>query len=193
MPIDLAFTNTDLDLMYKLLPFLIYNEESEYIQTLKNKFVIEEMYNSHKKEFIDQSLYPLHEMATLSKLFCVLENFPNEKIYDHCIEHFNKLTFKTFRIPSLIKLKGDEDTILYPPPNQSRSDESEISLEDILTTMKIDTDTLNNMLNYIMDIYIIYIYISSKGFPGGTKGKESSCQCRRHKRHRFDPWVGKIP
>ena len=24
-------------------------------------------------------------------------------------------------------------------------------------------------------------------------GKELVCQCRRHKRHRFDPWVGKIP
>ena len=23
--------------------------------------------------------------------------------------------------------------------------------------------------------------------------KESTCQCRRHKRHRFNPWVGKIP
>ena len=23
--------------------------------------------------------------------------------------------------------------------------------------------------------------------------KESACQSRRHKRHRFDPWVGKIP
>ena len=23
-------------------------------------------------------------------------------------------------------------------------------------------------------------------------GKESACQCRRHKRHGFDPWVGKI-
>ena len=23
--------------------------------------------------------------------------------------------------------------------------------------------------------------------------KESACQCRRHRRHRFDPWVGKIP
>ena len=31
------------------------------------------------------------------------------------------------------------------------------------------------------------------GFPGGTSGKEPACQCRRHKRHRFDPWVGKIP
>ena len=24
-------------------------------------------------------------------------------------------------------------------------------------------------------------------------GKKSACQCRRHRRHRFDPWVGKIP
>ena len=31
------------------------------------------------------------------------------------------------------------------------------------------------------------------GFPGGISGKEPSCQCRRQKRHKFDPWVGKIP
>ena len=31
------------------------------------------------------------------------------------------------------------------------------------------------------------------GFPGGAGGKEHACQCRRHKRHRFDHWVGKIP
>ena len=27
----------------------------------------------------------------------------------------------------------------------------------------------------------------------GTSCKESTCQCRRHKRHRLQPWVGKIP
>ena len=31
------------------------------------------------------------------------------------------------------------------------------------------------------------------GFPGGTSSKESTCQCRRYKRHGFDPWVRKIP
>ena len=30
------------------------------------------------------------------------------------------------------------------------------------------------------------------GFPDGASGKESACQCRRRKRHGFDPWVGKI-
>ena len=28
------------------------------------------------------------------------------------------------------------------------------------------------------------------GFPGGTRGKESACQCRRC---RFNPWIRKIP
>ena len=31
------------------------------------------------------------------------------------------------------------------------------------------------------------------GFPGGASGKEPTCQCRRPKRCRFDPWVRKIP
>jgi len=29
------------------------------------------------------------------------------------------------------------------------------------------------------------------GFLGSSSGKEPTC--RRHKRHRFNPWVGKIP
>ena len=31
------------------------------------------------------------------------------------------------------------------------------------------------------------------GYSGGPSGKEPIFQCRRHKRHGFDPWVGKIP
>ena len=31
------------------------------------------------------------------------------------------------------------------------------------------------------------------GYPGGTNNKEPACQCRRHKRCEFDPWVRKIP
>ena len=31
------------------------------------------------------------------------------------------------------------------------------------------------------------------GIPGDASGEEPACQCRRCKRHRFDPWVGKIP
>ena len=31
------------------------------------------------------------------------------------------------------------------------------------------------------------------GFPGDARGKEHICPCRRHKKHWFNPWVGKIP
>ena len=44
--------------------------------------------------------------------------------------------------------------------------------------------------------WIISFYnklVISSGFPGGTSGKEPACQCRRLKRHRFNPWVGKTP
>ena len=35
-----------------------------------------------------------------------------------------------------------------------------------------------------------YIYIYS--LPRWLSGKASTCQCWRHRRHGFDPWVGKI-
>ena len=31
------------------------------------------------------------------------------------------------------------------------------------------------------------------GFPDGAGGKEPGCQCKRHERCGFNPWVGKIP
>ena len=34
---------------------------------------------------------------------------------------------------------------------------------------------------------------SGLGFPGGASDKEPTCQCRRHKRLGFSPWVEKIP
>ena len=32
-----------------------------------------------------------------------------------------------------------------------------------------------------------------QGFPGGTSGKEPSCQHERHKRWGLNPWIGNIP
>ena len=46
---------------------------------------------------------------------------------------------------------------------------------------------------YVCVYYFIQIIYIHMGFPGGTSGKESSCQCRRHKRHRFDPESGRSP
>ena len=33
----------------------------------------------------------------------------------------------------------------------------------------------------------------SKGFPGGTGGREHACQRRKHERHEFDPGIKNIP
>ena len=42
---------------------------------------------------------------------------------------------------------------------------------------------------------LMVYHISSRilGFPGGASGKEPACQCRRCKKHVFDPLVRKIP
>ena len=36
-------------------------------------------------------------------------------------------------------------------------------------------------------------YSAILGFPGDASGKESACQCRRHKRCGLDPWTVMIP
>ena len=47
-------------------------------------------------------------------------------------------------------------------------------------------------LSYQGNPHLAYVHLK-EGFPGGPSGKEPACQCRRHKRHGFNPWVGKIP
>ena len=40
---------------------------------------------------------------------------------------------------------------------------------------------------------VIWIsFIDSRGFSGGSSGKEPASQCRRRRRCRFNPWVWKI-
>ena len=42
-------------------------------------------------------------------------------------------------------------------------------------------------------VWNITLHGYRSGFPAGTSGKGPTCKCRRCKRCRFDPWVGKIP
>ena len=41
-------------------------------------------------------------------------------------------------------------------------------------------------------IFFFLLDAMTSRIPGGPSAKESTCQCRRHKRHRFVPWVGKM-
>ena len=48
-------------------------------------------------------------------------------------------------------------------------------------------------LSYWTELNWTELSVYLLGFPGGTSGKEPTCQYRRHKTLGFDPWVGKIP
>ena len=39
----------------------------------------------------------------------------------------------------------------------------------------------------------IPLYAYTTDFPGGASSEEPIRQCKRHKRHRFNPWVRRIP
>ena len=43
---------------------------------------------------------------------------------------------------------------------------------------------------YLYPNYPLLYY--TLGFPGGSSDKEPTCQCRKHERRGFNPWVGKI-
>ena len=56
-----------------------------------------------------------------------------------------------------------------------------------------DPDLQDGKKMLFLFICLLVCSFRFKGFPGGARGKEPACQCRRCKRPRFDPWVGKIP
>ena len=63
------------------------------------------------------------------------------------------------------------------------------------------TVQLNNAVHFWTELKVIpsasdtgkmYFILQSR-VAEWCSGKEPACQCRRCKRHEFDPWVGKIP
>ena len=55
----------------------------------------------------------------------------------------------------------------------------------VLISAVEQSDSVTHIYTFFFDVYV--------GFPGGTAGKRPASQCKRHKRYRLDPWVGKIP
>ena len=66
-----------------------------------------------------------------------------------------------------------------------------------LVTVHLPTDVaLISFPNYLCPpdpVMGVHMWSSSSCPPSGVSGKEPTDQYRRHKRHQFDPWVGKIP
>ena len=67
-----------------------------------------------------------------------------------------------------------------------------------ILTVSSESRTGDNKLQLIRQICCV-VFIFNKdslvysSFPGGASGKEPTCQCRRCKRHGFDPWARKDP
>ena len=53
----------------------------------------------------------------------------------------------------------------------------------------VNSFTLKSVAIRIINLLFVLIH----RFPGGTSGKEPTCQCRRYERLGFDPWIRKIP
>ena len=82
-------------------------------------------------------------------------------------------------------------------------------LPEAKTSLELRNQQANVITTYYMglSISVYYVRVMAKinleilglhreiymGFPAGTSGKELTWKCRRHKRRRFSPWVGKIP
>ena len=96
------------------------------------------------------------------------------------------------------------DTLCMPNPSFSQGWEVDIVLCHQFQDWFIPHFHISEMgMNLVVNVYIfsfqilIYLKIWKEmlhlGLPRWLNGKESACQCRRHKRCRFNPWVGKIP
>ena len=72
------------------------------------------------------------------------------------------------------------------PANQERW----FSTENYELKTCVKTKMISNAWHYWFSILRHLLFLC---FPGGPIDKEPACQCRRHKRYRFNPWVGKSP
>ena len=58
-------------------------------------------------------------------------------------------------------------------------------------TYEIKQKTKHILLSLALTLNYKTLWLMS-GFPGSASGKGPVCQCRRHKRRGFNPWMGKI-
>ena len=61
------------------------------------------------------------------------------------------------------------------------------------TCSSLNYSNSNIVLTLWTNATVITTSIQSKLHPGGASGEESTGQCRRQRRHWFNPWVRKIP
>ena len=78
---------------------------------------------------------------------------------------------------------------------RSRTDSLEMDscLRQSFSELGLPEPVLFSPAVMFIDSLIFHPLSLQVGFPGGTSGKESACQCRSHRSYKFSLWVGKIP
>ena len=61
------------------------------------------------------------------------------------------------------------------------------------TVIYVDMPAFPSSSPSLLEVKYSSCPLTLRSFPGGTRGKEATCQCNRHRRHGFNPWAGKIP
>ena len=96
-----------------------------------------------------------------------------------------------FMIGSSFSSVDNLPLVIFPPFSQHTATGN---LGQIITLYKSSC-----LLHIFWDSYCVFVFSKLSishtfefGFPGAS-GKEPTCQCRRHKRCRFDPWIRKTP
>ena len=51
----------------------------------------------------------------------------------------------------------------------------------------------HTFLSGLVQWFLFSGFVETSQFSGSTSGKESTCQCKRHKWHGFDHWLREIP
>ena len=92
-------------------------------------------------------------------------------------EYWSRLPFPTLELHCL---KCHQNTALKKKYSIKSHWESQYPFPSSMGKEELPSPTFLSMLTFF------------QGFPTGTSGKEPTCQCRRHKRFEFDPWILKI-
>ena len=71
--------------------------------------------------------------------------------------------------------------------------ESEVSQSCLTLLDPMDCSPPGSSVHGIFQARVMEWGAIAFSISGGTSGKDPTCQCRRHKRCGFNPWVGKIP
>ena len=60
-------------------------------------------------------------------------------------------------------------------------------------SQRVGNDLVTKQCENTHKVTYYILFTVERGFLGSTRGKEPAYQCKRFKRRRFNPWVGKIP